>query len=223
MSARALSIVGGRDHSPERIVAAIVDHLFPGRPEWLAARTFEYLVEQRHISRDQTVDRSEYRAPEATLSPADVDRLPTMRQSVAGYADLIAGKQATEIVWPMELFTRPDERPARAPIELTGPARGLFWGPYMHLPVGDWTARVEFEIDGAISGVEAMTDVRVNEVVNEKTFEMPAKGIFAYDLSFHVADPHLPVEIRLFTKRSAIEGVFLPRSVRVRPGLHGEA
>ena len=87
--------------------------------------------------------------------------------------------------------------------------------------MGDWTARVEFEIDGAVSGVEATTDVVINEVVTQKTFEMPSKGIYAYDLSFRVVDPHVAVEIRLFTKRSAIEGVFLPRSVRVRPGARG--
>ena len=115
------------------------------------------------------------------------------------------------------MFTRPDGRPWTDPINLMGPARAVLYGPYFHLPVGEWTARVEFEIDGAVSGIEAVTDVRINEVVTEKTFAMPAKGIFAYELSFHVSDPHHAVEIRIFIKKSAIEGVFLPRSVRVRP------
>ena len=91
----------------------------------------------------------------------------------------------------------------------------------MYLPTGEWSARVEFEISDAVSGVEATTDVRINEVVQEKSFIMPAKGIFAYELDFRVTDPHRAVEIRLFMTKSAIEGVFLARSVQVTPQRRG--
>jgi hypothetical protein len=77
---------------------------------------------------------------------------------------------------------------------------------------------VEFEIDQAISGVEAATDVFISEVLVEKVFVMPTKGIFAFELAFAMSDPRHPVEIRLFTKRSAIEGLLLVRSLVVRPG-----
>jgi hypothetical protein len=222
LSRRALIIPRRNAASPHAIVSQIIGYLFPGRAKTLVDLTFQHLIEADHIKQMQTVEDSDYHTYDSTspdLLAKSVEPLHSARDAVMAYDGLCWGRPVQEIVWPMELFTRLDGRPARAPVELTGPARALFWGPYMHLPAGDWTARVEFEIDGALSGVEAMTDVIVNEVVNEKTFEMPAKGIFAYDLSFHVANPHLPVEIRLFTKRSAIEGVFLPRSVRVRPGL----
>ncbi|HXT06891.1 MAG TPA: hypothetical protein VN715_08150 [Roseiarcus sp.] len=215
---RTLLIAAARNEPPERIVAAIVEHLFPGRGEWLASRTFEFLVESGAIARDKTVERSEYRAAEAgppTRSLADA------RRAIGAYGELMTGRWPEQIEWSLELFTRLDNRAIGDPIDLTGPARALFYGPYLNLPIGDWIARVEFEIDGALSGVEALADVRVNEAITEKSFEMPAKGIFAYELSFHVADPHHPIEIRLFTKKSAIEGVFLPRSVKVRPQPRG--
>ena len=211
---RTLLVAGARHETPERIVAAMVDHLFPGRGEWLAARTFEHLVESGAMAREKTVERSDYRAVEAEAPTASLE---DAKRAIGAYGDLMAGCWPQEIEWPLEMFTRPDNRAIRDPVDLTGPARALFYGPYLNLPVGDWIARVEFEIDGALSGVEALADVRVNEAVTEKSFEMPAKGIFAYELSFHVADPHHPIEIRLFTKKSAIEGVFLPRSVKVRP------
>ena len=212
---RALLIAGARDEPPERNVAAIIEHLFPGRGEWLASRTFEHLVESGALARETTADRSQYRHPQAG---PPMEGLDDARRAVDAYSGLMAGHWPQEIDWPLEMFTRLDNRAARDPVELTGPARALFYGPYLNLPVGDWIARVEFEIDGALSGVEALADVRVNEAVTEKSFEMPAKGIFAYELSFSVADPHHPIEIRLFTKKSAIEGVFLPRSVKVRLG-----
>ena len=54
------------------------------------------------------------------------------------------------------------------------------------------------------------------EVVTEKALVLPANGVFAYDLGFDIRDPHQPVEIRLFLRKAAIEGVFLLRSVKVR-------
>jgi hypothetical protein len=218
-SNRALLIAGARNESSEQVVAAVIEHLFPGRGDWLTSRTFEYLIESGAIARERTVDRSEY-CGVGSKSPSQLPE--DAKRAVRAYGDLMAGRWPEEIDWPLEMFTRPDNRAVRDPVDLTGPARALFYGPYLNLPVGDWVARVEFEIDGALSGVEALADVRVNEAVTEKTFEMPAKGIFAYELSFHVADPHHPIEIRLFTKKSAIEGVFLPRSVKVRPQRRGE-
>ena len=216
---RALVFAGRRDEDPAIVVAAIIEHLWPGRESWLAEATFEHLLEVGKLDRARTVERSQYEAPPAVETAAEQEALQTMRAAGESYRPLVNGVMPEEIEWPLALFTRPDNKPWSAPFDLTGPARALFWGPYMHLPAGEWTARVEFEVDDAMSGVEALTDVRVNETVIEKNFAMPAKGIFSYDLSFRVDDPHHAIEIRLFIKKSAIEGVFLPRSVRVRPGV----
>jgi hypothetical protein len=199
---RKLVISGARGASARQIVAEIVEFLWPGRGERLAELTYEHLAGPSGI---------------APLPEDAGGGVVDTGAALAGYADLLVGRWPEDMLWPLALFTRPDERPWGDPIDLTGPARAVLYGPYMYLPVGDWAARVEFEIDGAVSGVEASTDVRINEVVTEKAFHMPAKGIFAYELGFRVADPHHAVEIRLFIRKSAIEGVFLPRSVRVRP------
>jgi hypothetical protein len=179
--------------SPGRIVADVLEFLWPGQ-----GRAPDFALPSRPAPRD---------AP----PPAELAAV------LAPYAELTRGRRPAEIVWPLDLFTRVDGRSWREPFELAGPARALIYGPYMHLPAGAWTARVEFEIDGALSGVEASTDVRLHEVVAEKSFVMPAKGVFAYDLDFEARDPHQPVEVRLFLRKAAIEGVFLPRSVRLRP------
>jgi hypothetical protein len=183
--------------APAEVVSAILAFLWPRRSGGLESLAFE---------------------PPAPCGPVACGLLRTeMTAALAAYADLTLGRKPDEIVWPLSLFTRGDGRSWRAPFDLAGPARALLYGPYMHLPVGDWTARVEFEIAGALSGVEATTDVRTHEVVTQKAFALPAKGVFAYDLSFAVRDPHHPVEIRLFLRKAAIEGVFLARSVKLRP------
>jgi len=216
---RKLVVAARDDATPERIAADVIEFLWPGRGEWLVHGVVQHLVEAGKLTREwprKLHDRSEWPDRLEGAAP-DAESWRTLCAAVASYVGLTEGQWPQQIVWPLALFHRPDGRPWRAPIDLTGPARVVLYGPYLHLPVGQWTARVEFEIDGAVSGVEASTDVVVNEVVTEKTFEMPAKGIFAYELSFRVENPHQWVEIRLFIKKSAIEGVFLPRSVGVRP------
>jgi hypothetical protein len=192
--------------SAEQAVAEIIPFLWPRHGRRFTAEAQAHLAESGRLAPP----------PQPAAPKADESRQAAL-EALAAYAPVAEGLPPAEIVWPLPLFTRPDARPWGAPFDLTGPARAVLFGPYMHLPVGDWTARVEFEVEDAVSGVEAMTDVRINEVVTEKSFIMPAKGIFAYGLDFQIADPHLPVEIRLFIQKSAIEGVFLPRSVRIAP------
>jgi hypothetical protein len=203
-ASRKLVVHRRGEAAPERVAAGIIEFLWPGRGDWLVAGALAFLAEAGLLVEPPLAEREPV---------GDEDALAAL----TSYGEVLLGRWPEEIDWPLRLFTRPDGSAWTAPFDLTGPARVVLYGPYMHLPAGDWTARVEFEIDGAVSGVEAMTDVRLNEVVTEKFFEMPAKGIYAYDLNFHVSDPHHAVEIRLFTRRSVIEGVFLPRSVRVRP------
>ena len=218
-SERALRIRGGRESSSWRICADIIEYLFPGRGEWLASSTFDYLVERGSLNRESTADWSLYASYQTNdkLKREELEVFQEVKSAFVSYDEFLDGHPPKAIDWPLELFYRQDGRSSREPFDLTGPARVLFFGPYMFLPAGDWTVRVEFEIVDAVSGVEVMTDVYINEVVTEKTFEMPATGIFAYTLSFYVEDPRQSVQIRLFTRKSAIEGVFLPRSVRVRP------
>ena len=201
------------------LVAAVVGHLCPNADERLAPRLYEALVREGKISAEGPANwRTTVETSDTGTLLADPERTADMKTALASYATVFSGRFPLQVVWPVSLFTCPDVENWRQPIDLTGPARAVIYGPYLHLPAGDWVARVEFEIDEAISGVEASTDVFISEVLVQKVFLMPAKGIFAYELSFAVSDPRHAVEIRLFTKRSAIEGRLLMRSVTVRPG-----
>jgi hypothetical protein len=213
------TLVLGPGSRPSAIVAAIVAHLFPNDDEGLAARLYETLVQEGKLSPDGFAD---WRLTAEPLTRdavrAEPGRMAELQSALMSYGSIIAGRLPVDIEWPVALFTCPDTENWREPIDLTGPARIVMYGPYLHLPAGKWVARVEFEIDGAISGVEAATDVFISEVLVEKVFVMPRKGIFAFELGFEVSDPRHAVEIRLSTKRSAIEGLLLVRSVVVRAG-----
>ena len=197
--------------APPEIVAAVAEHLRPGS----GAGLYEDLVAQGVLAPELPDWRSQPRpAPVEDDVPYDPASVPEMKAALNGYLSYFEGRAPQEIGWTRPMFTFPGAEALA--IDLTGPARAVMYGPYMHLPRGRWAARVEFEIDGAISGVEAATDVYMSEVLVEKAFAMPEKGIFAYTLAFETADTSRSLEIRLFIKRSALEGTLLIRSVVVR-------
>ena len=78
--------------------------------------------------------------------------------ALGAYVDYVAGRDLTSITWERDLFfigDQPEIRAAR-PIDVTGRARCLIYGPYIMLPPGSWSARV---VLGFSSEAAAMTYV----------------------------------------------------------------
>jgi hypothetical protein len=213
----SLIVDGRHGDSAEQIITAVIDYLFPLRSEGVTQQVFEHLSKGGPVAPDVFVDRAGFHAEMGRAEDVIREKYEASLVALSAYAEIFARRWPSYIDWPMGLFRGADELPPSSAIDLTGPARALLFGPYLHLPVGEWMAKVEFEISEAHSGFEAVADVRVQQTITKKTLIAPAKGIFAYDLVFRVDDPAHDLEIRLFMTKGAIEGVFIPRSVRVRP------
>ncbi|HTR12065.1 MAG TPA: hypothetical protein VMI72_02125 [Roseiarcus sp.] len=126
---------------------------------------------------------------------------PMLQMSVSG--------DPTPIVWPIETFLsgdRPDT-PASLVAELTGGARILYYGPYLNLPAGSWTARMTVGFsEGAKKTpvtVEAYGGARLLAVASMVPED---KGIYHASFDFDHGDALQPVEVRVRTDRGAIEG-----------------
>ena len=137
----------------------------------------------------------------------------------AQYGSILRNERYEQIVWPREVFSDWD-RPGqfvRGPQAMLGPARFLICGPYLHLPRGLWDARVEIEVDNNLSGNEIRSDVLCGvEVVTGITARLPNRGVFAFDMTFRVSEPLLPVEIRIEMLRGAVEGCFMFRGAKLK-------
>lgn len=112
------------------------------------------------------------------------------------------------VVWSWQLFFSGDTLSplGSAVVDMTGGARTLLYGPYLHLPAGRWSARVvlAFSADGLDTPLSlgfhagaALAEVRV---------QAAAPGIFAADFPVEIADPAAPIELRIATCEGAIEG-----------------
>jgi hypothetical protein len=141
---------------------------------------------------------------------------------IGQYEPILLGQPLGELVWPRELFLHSDPAGKFLPraIELAGPARFLAWGPYMHLPRGEWDITIEIEVNENYSGNHLQVDLLSGtKVLSSLHAELPIRGIFSFNIQVAITEPQHAIEIRFFLLSGAIEGVFALRPVRLRPFL----
>jgi hypothetical protein len=139
---------------------------------------------------------------------APQNELDLVSWAVSPLFTAINGMPADNIEWPGYVFLQADkpDTPLNGPIDLTGRARHIIYGPYLHLPRGRWMATAEFIVRGNYSGNELLADIAIGQEVTAAVAPLPERGAFTFDIGFEVTEPRNPIEIRLAIKRGAIEG-----------------
>jgi hypothetical protein len=114
----------------------------------------------------------------------------------------------TQMIWPLRTFLLADRQGENAAgeIELVGRARCVIYGPYFHLPPGEWTARFSLRIDKEIYGQIFTIEVHNSELLSKIRIRPSKTGTFLAQARFLVERAKEPIEIRLFTESGAIEG-----------------
>ena len=131
--------------------------------------------------------------------------------SLKGYNNILDLKPVSAIRWLGETFSTEGNKPAgpSQKVNLLGPARVLFFGPYAGLPKGRWSASITFSVFNNFSGNEIVLDISQNyaqDILVKGESKLPVSGTYSCDMPFYVANPHLPIEVRLLTTQGAIEG-----------------
>ena len=113
-----------------------------------------------------------------------------------------------ELVWPREVFLDADAPGQALPatIEVAGRARILVYGPYLPLPTGAWHATVYLGFSLDIGKLPFIIEADTGQNINRGFFEVERGGFFSLELEFHVTDSMHPVEFRLISQDSALEG-----------------
>lgn len=117
------------------------------------------------------------------------------------------------VFWPAECILEPGD-PATAAsgaIQLTGPARVLTFGPFLHLPPGRWRARYQFETDDHSAGNLVEFDItHGGDVLVSRRTPFERAGKYGFDCEFDMEEPRLPVENRAILAEGSIGGFFKP-------------
>lgn len=112
------------------------------------------------------------------------------------------------LAWPREAFLDGDAPGETLPatVEVAGRARILAYGPYLPLPSGSWRATAFLGFSSDIGKMPFILEADAGGTVVRGFFEAERGGIFTLRLDFQVADPLHPVELRLISQDSALEG-----------------
>src|SRR5271166_2605776 len=138
--------------------------------------------------------------------------------SLAPHYDVVArGRRLEKLEWPVYALLRPEfpDRLTIGPIDLTGPARRVYFGPYFALPAGVWSAHVSLEVQDCLSENRIGIDVFASKVLSVIHADLPPHGVYGCEVRFEIEDPSKPVEIRVQLLTGAIEGVILLRKIEL--------
>lgn len=167
---------------------------------------------------------NDLRGPDGDLESNADD--PLIERSLLAYASLVDGGPMDGLNWPTELFMSYDGRegsPLKGPVDLTGPPRMFIFGPFMHLPTGNWRAEAQFQVYGNYGGNDVQMDIYSNGVLSVVKFPLPREGRFVAEIDFSVREPRSPIELRFHALKGAIEGLFELIDVEVIRLDRGEA
>ncbi len=154
---------------------------------------------------------------------APAQRAPVSAERATGFGppgDLLTGSYLAPLFaaaphngplavrWPREVFLQGDAPGQHLPalIELAGRARILAYGPYLPLPEGRWLARAWLGFSPDVGKMPFILEADCGGLVSRGFFETARGGIFTLELEFQVADPMHPVELRLISQESTLEG-----------------
>jgi len=156
--------------------------------------------------------------PEGGVDSGWWDQLDTRDQALvngalAAYAGFSPGSKLEPITWHPELFFvggGPPEQPAPAvngPVDLTGRARCLVFGPYINLPPGAWSANVVLGFSAEAAGMTFVIEADSGTILAHTRVTPSAEQIIEANLHFTIDESAgSAVEIRILTERAAFEG-----------------
>jgi hypothetical protein len=195
------------------------------------ARHLELQVCESEVEKIISTLKDEGIVPGRSLDSAWWDSLAEREQALVNgalgaYVDHFAGGDLTNITWERELFfigDQPNETATR-PIDVTGRARCLIYGPYIMLPPGSWSVSVllGFSKEAAERGyvVEIVAGTHLSRV----NLRPEGGGVFEANLALSIeASIDHPVEVRLFSEQASFDGklaigqVTLRRQLTMRP------
>ena len=137
---------------------------------------------------------------------------------LASQYDAIAeGRPLETLEWPVYALLRPEfpDRLTIGPIDLTGPARHVYFGPYFALPAGAWSAEIALEVQDCYSDNHIAVDVFADRILSILRAQLPPSGVYGCQVRFEIEDPSKPVEIRMQLLTGAIEGVMQLRRITI--------
>jgi hypothetical protein len=128
--------------------------------------------------------------------------------ALAPIVQMCRGLEPAPVVWLTSVFFSGDQpgSPASLVADVTGAARILYYGPYFHLPRGNWSARMMIGFTEDARGIPFSIEVHGGFMLARATMQSVGKGVFHASFKFAHETPQDPVEIQVRSDQGAISG-----------------
>jgi hypothetical protein len=147
--------------------------------------------------------------------------------AVGPYAAHFSGADLGPITWERELFYlheegKPGEFPLAArPVDVTGRARILVFGPYLNLPSGAWTATLALGFSPAATEISYAIEIFAGTQLAVLKVQPGSERYLEATLQFSVdEDVDGLIEVRIRNERAAFEGQLALSHVTLTPQAH---
>ncbi|HEY1941197.1 MAG TPA: hypothetical protein VGH40_03655 [Roseiarcus sp.] len=144
-------------------------------------------------------------AASTELAPREAE---IVNRALAPIVQMSRSPDPAPIVWPTSVFFSGDQpgSPAALVADVTGGARILYYGPYFHLPRGNWGARLMIGFTEDARGIPFSIEVHAGLLLARATMQSIGKGVFHASFQFAHEAPQNPVEIQVRSDQGAIGG-----------------
>ncbi len=156
------------------------------------------------------------RQPGDYASKYSAEEQSIITDTIHTYGSLMEMRQPTTILCRPEIVPDRDNPGILldGPRQMLGPARVMFGGHMIHLPVGSWKATVVLEVSENFSGNRLLSQVYSgSDLLEQVSAPFPVSGVFQYAMEFVVQDSFFPVQVLVCIAEGAIEGKLLLRSI----------
>lgn len=198
----------------------------PAMARWLMATATGEPIESRVVattaSHRLAIADTVARLPSATLIDAasltaDIPVLGTIHRQETKWTGLPPDEDSGALAmledgataaWPLSMFYFPkgDDLEGGAPeFDLTGRARLLMFGPYVHLPPGSWAIDIEMEVNPQGRGVPLRLEWGAEADFVEVVDAVDVAGVYTITLERHWSMAE-PAQFRLWLTQARFQG-----------------
>ena len=163
------------------------------------------------------------------LAGGDIAPAPVPIAELGGFTRQIADELLTpmldavlsgvrqEFLLPRECLLCRTHDPAAPVVDISGPARPLYFGPFFHFPHGPWQVELELWFSDDVGDASFAAELFTGVLLSRARMRPGRGGWFRAAFPVQIDQPEIPIELRIWVERGAIEGRMGLRQIKFVP------
>ncbi len=180
------------------------------KPDTLLIRPADAASAASRIA-DAIVPGAEPTAPSPPPPAAACGTLPdlariTVDALLAPMLETVVSGTRQSFALPRECLMWQPNEPAPAVVDLTGPARPVFFGPYFQFLPGWWQVEIDLFFSNDVADASFAIEFFGEAIIKKIRFRPKRGGLFRASFTVNIEDPQIGMELRVWVERGTIEG-----------------